>query len=311
MTDAPVRKVISIWLVGAIFLCLLVPRLWAAESDTTVPLGESTITLGTAPYADELTITHLAKQMLQELGYQVQVKQADVGIWFAGVASGDIDVGLNAWLPVTHGQYYKKYRDKLLDLGVIYKPTKLGWVVPDYVPSKTLDSIPDLKKPEVKKKLNGVITGISAGAGEMRLSGEAMKKYRLSEYGYTLQTSSGPAMTAALSRAIQHHQWIVVTGWTPHWMWARWKLRYLKDPKGLLGKEGTVHAVATLDFRDRFPRATAFIEHFKLPVSDVEDVMNDAAKLSGGEPYATAAKKYIKSHPDVVKQWLQSTGVTK
>ena len=50
-------------------------------------------------------------------------------------------------------------------------------------------------------------------------------------------------MTAALRRAARRDEWIVVTGWSPHWMFAKWKLRYLEDPKGVLGGLERVHAL--------------------------------------------------------------------
>ena len=37
-------------------------------------------------------------------------------------------------------------------------------------------------------------------------------------------------MTAALKSAIANDEEIAVTGWTPHWMFARWDLKYLDDP---------------------------------------------------------------------------------
>jgi glycine betaine/proline transport system substrate-binding protein len=288
------------------------PRLFAADTLGGVPLGESTIKLGLSPYADELATTALATQMLEKLGYTVKTQQVDVGVWFAGVADGSMDAGFNAWLPVTHGAYWRRYKSKLLDLGIAYKPTKLGWAVPDYVPKKALHSIPDLKNPAVKKHLDGKITGISAGAGEMQLSAKAMKVYGLSKAGYRLQPSSGPVMTASLARAIRRHQWIVVTAWTPHWMWVRFKLRYLKDPKNVLGKKGSVHVITGKNFPKRFPRATTFIKHFQASATGIEKIMNKANKQLDksssskmDEAYAQAAKDYIKAHPELVKKWLQ------
>mgnify|MGYP000547397806 FL=1 len=81
-----------------------------------------------------------------------------------------------------------------------------------------------------KKNYGGEIIGIDAGAGIMHAADMAIEKYNLD---YKLLESSGPAMTAVLKRAIDEHQWIVVTGWTPHWMFTRFKLKFLEDPKGI------------------------------------------------------------------------------
>lgn len=311
MLRTRVNKRMMSGLAGLILLGLVAPPLFAADTLGGEPLGESTIRLGLTPYADELATTALAEQLLDRLGYTVKTRKVDVGIWFAGVAGGSMDAGFNAWLPVTHGAYWKRYKNKLLDLGIVYKPTELGWAVPDYVPKKVLDSMADLKKPAVQKHLDHKITGISAGAGLMQLSSKAMTTYGLSNAGYTLQPSSGAVMTASLARAIQRHQWIVVTAWTPHWMWARFNLRYLKDPKGALGKGGSVHVVTGKDFPRRFPRATAFIKHFKVPVTGIEQIMNKADKLldqndtKSDQAYSRAARDYMKAHPKLVSQWLQ------
>src|SRR5699024_10134477 len=115
---------------------------------------------------------------------------------------------------------WKRYKDRVTDLGPVFKGAKLGWVVPDYIPKDKLESIKDLKNSDVQKKLNGIIQGIDPGAGIMRLSKKTVKEYGLDNY--KVRSASGPAMTAALGRAIDKKQWIVVTGWTPHWMFGRW-----------------------------------------------------------------------------------------
>src|SRR5699024_6855574 len=109
--------------------------------------------------------------------------------------------------PKTHADYYNKVKDKVDNYGTIYTEARLGWAVPEFVPKGILNSFADLKKPEVIKKLGGKIQGISPGAGETRVSKQAMKIYGLND-DYTLTTASGPAMTAALKRALDRHEWI-------------------------------------------------------------------------------------------------------
>ncbi len=66
----------------------------------------------------------------------------------------------------------------------------------------------------------------------MSLSEDVVDEYGLD---LTLRSGSGATMTAALQSAIQNEEDIVVTGWTPHWMFARWDLKYLDDPKNVYG----------------------------------------------------------------------------
>ncbi len=64
------------------------------------------------------------------------------------------------------------------------------------------------------------IVGVDAGGGIMQLTDKAI----VEEYGLDLdlKASSGPVMTATLQGAIERGEWVVVTGWNPHWKFARW-----------------------------------------------------------------------------------------
>jgi glycine betaine/proline transport system substrate-binding protein len=186
------------------------------------------------------------------------------------------------------------------DVGIIYTGGKNGWAVPAYVPEAQLSSIEDLKKPDVQKQLNGVIQGIEPGGGLMQASEKTIKAYDLS--GYKLQSSSEAGMLAAVQRAQGSKQWIVATVWSPHWLFQKWQMRYLKDPKGTLGGEEQVHAFASKQFATKFPRADVFFKHLKLTLADVESIEFEGNSTND---YATAAKKFVDAHPDKVKAWLQ------
>lgn len=252
-------------------------------------------------WADVLAVANVAKYVLEnDLKQPVQFVQADIGIQYQGVARGDLDIMVGGWLPVTHATYYAKYKNDMDDVGIIYTGGKNGWAVPAYVPESELSSIADLNKPDVKSKLNATIQGIEPGGGLMQASEKTIQAYNLA--GYNLQASSEAGMLAGVSRAYQSNQWIVATVWSPHWLFQKWKMRYLKDPKGTLGGEEQVHAFASKQFAGKFPRADVFFKHFKLTLADVEAIEFEGNSTND---YATAAKKFVAAHPEKLKAWLQ------
>ena len=259
---------------------------------------QKTITFGWTAWSDAEFVTKLAQDLIHKhYGYEVKLTLADIGIQYAGVAKGSLDGMLMSWLPDTHRAYWQKVGTQVWDLGPLYTGAKLGWVVPDYIPKSQLDSIEDLKKAAVHSKLNGRIQGIDPGAGLMQLSDKAIKEYDLSHYD--LVSASGAAMTAALARAERQHKWIVVTGWTPHWMFGRWKLRFLKDPKGVLGGPQHIDVVVRNGFTQDFPRVSDFLARMYIPLDQLQAAMYEAQKTS----YAEAVGAYEKAHPCRIHYW--------
>jgi glycine betaine/proline transport system substrate-binding protein len=258
-----------------------------------------TIRIGWTAWSDAEAATNIAQQILeQRLHYHVKLVMTDIGLQYAGVSKGDLDLMLMAWLPTTHAAYWAKVHDKVEDLGTLYHGD-LGWIVPAYVPASQVDSIADLEKPGMADKFGHKIQGIDAGSGLMQASAAAVKDYGLKDYD--LVTASDAAMVAAVARAIHERKWIVATSWTPHWMFAKYQLRFLKDPKRALGETQHIDAVGRMGFTQAFPRAAAFIKDFKIPLPDLQAVMMQGQKTS----FKEAAADYIKTHPQMVAQWLR------
>jgi glycine betaine/proline transport system substrate-binding protein len=257
------------------------------------------VKIGWTAWADAEFVTKLAKKLIEDnYSQKVELVQTDIAPQYQGVAKGDIDAMMMAWLPETHKDYWKRVGDKVVPLGVLYTDAKLGWVVPSYVPEDQVSSIADLSKPEVKEKLDGKVQGIDPGAGLTRLSKEAIKTYDLS--GYDLTTASDAAMVSALDRAIRRKEWIVVTGWSPHWMFGKYDLRYLDDPKNALGGVERVYAIARQGFQSDFPEVAQFLMRMHVPLEELEAAMSVANESSVDK----AVEEYIAKHPARVKYWL-------
>ncbi len=269
-----------------------------ASTPLAVLANTKPVRIGWTAWADAEAVTNLAKLILeQRLAQKVELVMTDVALQYAGLQRGQIDLMLMAWLPSTHKGYWEQVKGDVEDLGPLYTGAKLGWAVPDEVPVSELRSIEDLKKPQVRDKLAGRIQGIDAGSGLMKLSEAALKTYGLD---YRLQTASDAAMVSALDRAIQRKQWIVVTTWSPHWMFSQYKLRYLEDPKQSLGGSESIHALARKGFSADFPKAASFVRNMKMPLPDLEAMMLKARSSSP----AAEATAYIASHEDTVNRWL-------
>ncbi|MGR6777980.1 glycine betaine ABC transporter substrate-binding protein (plasmid) [Sphaerotilus sulfidivorans] len=284
------------------FLAGTTTTLALAGTPLSVLAQAKPIRIGWTAWSDAEAVTNIAKLILeQRLAQKVELVMTDVALQYAGLERGQIDLMLMAWLPGTHQSYYEKVKGSVENLGALYTDAKLGWAVPADIPVATLKTIDNLKKPEVMEKLGGKIQGIDAGAGLMKLSEAAIKTYGLD---YKLLTASDAAMVSALDRAIQRKQWIVVTTWSPHWMFSQYKLRYLEDPKQALGGAESIHALARKGFSADFPAAAAFIRNLKISLADLEGVMLKARDSNA----AKEAAAYIASHGEQVNRWVAAAG---
>lgn len=263
------------------------------------PGRRDTLVIGWTAWADAQVVTLMAERILERhTDLEVERQRLNIGIQYQSVASGSIDIMLMAWLPLTHQNYWAKVRDRVVNLGPLYTG-RLGWVVPDFVPREALASIRDLKQPEVARRLGGRIQGIDPGSGLMQASDKAMSAYGLDDY--ELVAASGAAMAAVLDRAVRQREWVVATAWQPHWIFARYDLRFLNDPKGVLGGHERIHALAREGFQaDYPPQVTEFFSRMYLPADELAKIL--LAAQEGSAEDAVAA--YLDRHPARVRYWL-------
>ncbi len=251
------------------------------------------VNLGYVEWDSEVASTNVLAESLKQHGYNVTMTPLDGAVLWQSIAKGQVDASVSAWLPYTHKVLYNKFKNDIDLLGPNLQGAKTGLVVPDYM---NVNSIEDLTNQADK-----TITGIEPGAGEM-----ASAKKTLSSYtnlnGWQLQGSSSGAMAIALDKAYKAKKDIVVTGWSPHWMFSKYHLKYLADPKGTMGRGESINTFTRKGLKKENPKLEKVLDKFHWSKDDMESVM---LAIQNGKSPKEAANNWLKSHQKLADSWYQ------
>ncbi|WP_347552303.1 glycine betaine ABC transporter substrate-binding protein [Pseudalkalibacillus hwajinpoensis] len=151
----------------------------------------------------------------------------------------------------------------------------------------------------IGEEMDYEIVGIEPGAGIMKATTSAFEEYD-SLAGWELIESSSAAMAAELGKAIEDEEPIIVTGWTPHWMFAKYDLKYLEDPKGLYGGEENIETFARQGLKEEQPSAHTILDQFHWTPEDMSSVM---VEIHDGAKPEEAAQNWVKENSDKVEEW--------
>ncbi|MBD8037436.1 glycine betaine ABC transporter substrate-binding protein [Solibacillus sp. A46] len=261
--------------------------------DTSASKDLDSIKLAYVEWDSEVASTYVVAEVLESVGYNVDITPLDNAIMWEAVSKGESDAMVSGWLPATHASQYEKYGADIEDLGPNLEGAKIGLVVPSYM---EVASIADLST-----EAASTITGIEAGAGVVAAAERALETYPNLE-SWSLQPSSSGAMTVALEQAIKNEEEIVVTGWSPHWKFANYDLKYLEDPERVFGGEESIHTFVRQNLEQEAPDAFKILDAFEWTTEDIEEVMLDI--YSGTKP-KEAAQKWIENNEDRVNKWTE------
>jgi len=250
-----------------------------------------TINFGVTPWTSTIPPTKVAKLLLEDLGYTVKETNADAGGVYTGLSKGDLDVFMDAWLPVMHANYMEQFGDKLEDTAVSYTDGELGWVIPTYV--EGIESVEDLKGKE--DLFGGKVYGIEEGAG-MSVTSQKM----IEELGLNLEyvSSSEGGMLAQAQRLMAKEEPVLFLGWRPHPMFANYDLKVLPSPEGYFDTS-EVHVITNNELKDKAPEAYELLSNWSMNVSDIEKMIVEIE--DNNRDAEEVAQEWIDNHPDEVK----------
>lgn len=264
-------------------------------------VAQDTVKFGAAPWPGVTIKTKIASDVLEAAGYKTESTAASWTISLQGVARGDIDADLGIWMPTQKSTVEPLVKSGKINLLVANVPdAQYDVVVPEYVWKAGVHCICDLA--DHADKFKHRIYGIEAGNDGNEIMKTAIKNDVYGLGDWTLRPSSTAAMLAQAGRSIKRKDWIVFLGWKPHWMNVKYKLRYLKDPKEIWGKNTVVYTAINPAFAKNNPNVARFLKQMVVPSK-----IQSAWIYSYGYKKQSAdevAHQWIQGHMDTVAEWL-------
>lgn len=142
------------------------------------------------------------------------------------------------------------------------------------------------------------IIGIEPGAGIMASAEESVNHYDNLE-GWDLLESSTAGMMTELGERYQNEEPIILTGWTPHFKFAQYDLKFLEDPDMIFGEEENINTITRIGLEEDMPNAFKLLDQFYWEPEDMQQVMLDAQDSS----FEEVARLWVEDHGDEVAAW--------
>ncbi|MCK2185227.1 glycine betaine ABC transporter substrate-binding protein [Halomonas getboli] len=263
--------------------------------------ADTSLTIGTNNWSENIAVSNLWQQLLEDRGYDVTLKTTGKSIIFSALAQRDLDISLEVWLPNGDAQYLEPYQDRIDVHGAWYNGAQDELVVPAYL--SDINTMADLKANAERFVYQGepTIMGIESGAAIAGETEAAIERYDLP---FRQLNSSSPAMIASLDEAYRQEAPIAVTLWQPHWAYAQYDLKAIEDPKGAYGGGDDIKWMSRLGFSDDHPDVVAMLNEWHMSHAQLADLMLTIEDVGSPEE---GVRRWIDGHPGLIDQWLNDS----
>lgn len=255
-----------------------------------------------AGWDEGVIISNMTAVTLEEQGYEVELTDGEIGMMFAGVASGDLELLMEVALPTLHANYVDEYGDTTEDLGWWYESNVSNIAVNADAPITSLTELA-----ENADVFNNEIVGIDGGAGITRMTQEeVIPTYGLE--GMEFKISSTAAMLAELDAAMAEGRDIAFTLWNPHWAYNAYDIRNLEDPELAFGEPDQLHTFARDGFTEDFPEVAEMIGNVHLSEEDLEAAGNYIMNENGDQDTYQMTSEWLDDNPEVKERFTIDAG---
>ena len=249
--------------------------------------------------------TYVLKEVLDNLGYETNITELTLPVILQSMVDGEIDAFAGSWFQ-TWGQ---PLQERLDDGSVIHVSTQIDnstytAAVPSYVYEAGVTSHEDLA--EHADRFDYRYLGLEEGNDGNQVIIDAIENDTYGLGDWELIPSGEAAMMADVMQAVEEEEWVVFSGWEPHWMNVLIDMEYLDDPEEIWGEDERIGTVARADLPQEQPNLYKFLEQFDITV-DIQDEWVLEYGKEGRDP-DVVAEEWVNENLDLVLEWTE--GVT-
>lgn len=259
-------------------------------------------------WTDITATTAVTSEVVTGLGYTPSTQLLSVPVTYTSLANGDIDVFLGNWMPTMEADI-ASYREAgtVETVRANLEGAKYTLAVPKYAYDAGLKSFADIAK--FKDQLKGRIYGIEPGNDGNRLIQGMIDENAFDLKGFKLVESSEAGMISQVSRSAKREQWVVFLGWAPHPMNANIDMEYLSGGDDVFGPNyggANIYTNVRQNYTQECPNVGHLLKNLSFSLEMENQIMGSI--LDDGMKPAAAARAWLKTHPEVLNNWLD--GVT-
>jgi len=275
----------------------------AEEAEAEIP---KEIELAMVEWTCSTQKNYIHQEILENLGYDVTLNNYALPVILEGLGDEQIDAFTDAWW-VTWGTPLFNALDegRVVHLDTHLEDVNYAPAVPVYVYEAGVTSLEDLA--EHSEKFNYTYYGLEPGNDGNEIMIEAFENdtYGLGEWD--IVESNEAAMIADVGQVIEREEWVVFSGWEPHYMNVIFDMEYLEDPKGIWGDEPEkVATIVRPGLEEEHPNLARYLKQFNVEISDVDEwVYAFGYEDRDPEEYA---QEWVSENLDMVLEWVD--GVT-
>lgn len=296
------------------------------DSASVAQCGSDTITIAVNPWVGAEANAAVAQTVMEsEMGCTVELQEINESGQFPAMADGDVDATLEVW-PSGHLKDRKDYIDgagSVVDGGELGIVGNIGWFTPSYV----VEENPDFATWEgFKENADAFATAETGDKGRFLGADTTYSIFDeaiISSLGLDLEvvySGSEAASLAALDKAYNAQEPILMYWWTPQWANAKYDLVEVElpaydeqcetiaaeDPDAAVGydcdyAEDVLYKAFSAELESKDAAAFEFFSNFQWTEEDQNEV---ALAIQEGTDPAEAAQTWIDANQDTVQGWL-------
>lgn len=278
-----------------VMLILISILIFGCSNDNTSQADEEDedkIKIGATPWTSTEFPSEVAKSILEDMGYEVEIKEGELGVIFSALAEDDVDMFLDYWDPQFE-EYLDKYSDSVEKVSTSYEGADRGLVVPEYM--EGVNDVEDLKG--IEDEVDNEILAIEESDPAIEAIPELIESYDLD---LEMINSTEPAMLTAAEDKMEKKEPVVFFGWRPHSMFEMYDVKLLtNEAEPDLNTPSTVYTVANKKLEENDEDIYKFLKNWDMSLEEVEEMIirveNDE------EDPADLAEEWIEENPDRVE----------